>query len=118
MQQSIDEAFSHPACGYQFSVSVTGKDSGKKTSIISAFPVPLTFVIEVLTKIRHDGGPKLHRVPVLLGLSVVLFNDVLLEEWAFVALEESQVSRLSCCCPVLVTLSEKYLLILSRPCLS
>lgn len=47
----------------------------------------------MLTKIRHDGGPKLHRVPVLLRLSVVLFNDVLLEEWAFVALEESQVSR-------------------------
>lgn len=116
LQQSIDEAFSQPARAYQFSVTVVGKDSGKKTRIILAFPVAPPLVIRMLTEIRHDGGPKLHQLSVLLGLSAVLFTDVMLEERAFVSLEKSQVSTLSCCRPVLVTVFEKYLLILSRPC--
>lgn len=54
------------------------------------FPVPLTLVIKVLTEIRHDGGPQLHQLSVLVGSSAVLFTDVMLEEWAFVSLEKSQ----------------------------
>ena len=88
LQQCVDEASSHPAQGYQVSIAAVGRASGEKTGIILAFPVPLTLVIKMLSEIRLDGGPKLHQLSVLLGLSDVLSAEVMLA-----SLEKSQVSR-------------------------
>lgn len=79
-----------------------GKDSGKKTGVTLVFLVPLTLVIRRLTGIRLGGCPKLHQLSCC-WFAIVPSTVMVLEERAFVSLENSQVSGWSCCRPVPVT---------------